>query len=105
MEAFGNVEIRTPTDVVRGARGVYSAATGMARLLGNVRITRGENQVNGTEALVNLNTGISRLVNAPGARVQGLIVPQQAQAQGQPPAPRPATPANPPCQPGAAPAR
>ena len=79
VELFGSVEIRTETEVVRGDRGVYSADTGLARLLGNVRITRGDNQVNGTEALVNLNTGISRLVNTPGQRVQGLIVPQQQQ--------------------------
>ena len=81
VELFGHVEIRTETEVVRGDRGVYSAETGLARLLGNVRITRGDNQVNGTEALVNLNTGISRLVNTPGQRVQGLIVPQQQQQQ------------------------
>ena len=85
VELFGNVEIRTATEVVRGDRGVYSAETGLARLLGNVRITRGDNQVNGTEALVNFNTGVSRLVNAPGVRVQGLIVPQQAQQQVTPP--------------------
>lgn len=77
VEAFGNVEIRTPTDVVRGSRGVYSAATGMARLLGDVRITRGENQLNGQEAIVNLRTGVARLVSRPGARVQGLILPNQ----------------------------
>ena len=102
VELFGHVEIRTATEVVRGDRGVYSAETGLARLLGNVRITRGDNQVNGTEALVNFNTGISRLVNAPGARVQGLIVPQQAQ-QGQPQSPPPPAPppGTPPCQPGA----
>ena len=81
VELFGHVEIRTETEVVRGDRGVYSAETGLARLLGNVRITRGDNQVNGTEALVNLNPGISRLVNTPGQRVQGLIVPQQQQQQ------------------------
>jgi lipopolysaccharide export system protein LptA len=77
VEAFGNVEIRTAGEVIRGSRGVYSAATGMARLLGDVRITRGENQVNGQEAIVNLRTGVARLVSAPGARVQGLILPQQ----------------------------
>ncbi|MBC7430867.1 MAG: hypothetical protein H7345_02255 [Rubritepida sp.] len=84
VELFGHVEIRTETEVVRGDRGVYSAETGLARLLGNVRITRGDNQVNGTEALVNLNTGISRLVNTPGQRVQGLIVPQQQQQRAAP---------------------
>lgn len=75
VEAFGNVEIRTPTEVVRGDRGVYSAVTGMARLLGGVRITRGENQLNGQESIVNMRTGVARLVNTPGQRVQGLIVP------------------------------
>lgn len=77
VEAFGNVEIRTPTDVVRGERGVYSPATGLARLLGGVRITRGENQLNGQEAIVNMRTGVARLVSTPGARVQGLILPNQ----------------------------
>jgi lipopolysaccharide export system protein LptA len=89
VEAFGNVEIRTPTDVVRGDRGVYSAATGMARLLGNVRITRGDNQLNGREAIVNLHTGVARLVASPGARVQGLVVPNSQTNEG---AARPATP-------------
>lgn len=84
IEAFGNVEIRTPTEVVRGDRGVYSAATGIARLLGEVRITRGDNQLNGREAIVNLATGIARLVSAPGARVQGLVVPQGAREQASP---------------------
>ena len=75
-ELFGNVEIRTPEEVVRGDRGVYSPVTGVARLLGNVRITRGENQLNGAEAIVNLRSNVARLVSAPGSRVQGLILPQ-----------------------------
>ena len=90
VELFGNVEIRTEAEVVRGERGVYSAVTGQARLLGDVRITRGDNQVNGREALVNMNTGISRIVSAPGQRVQGLIVPQQGNQQPGGPAPTPA---------------
>ncbi len=79
VEAFDAVEIRTADEVVRGDRGSYSPATGMARLVGDVRITRGDNQLNGQEAIVNLRTGVSRLVSAPGQRVQGLVVPQQAQ--------------------------
>jgi lipopolysaccharide export system protein LptA len=79
VEAFGNVEIRTAEEVVRGERGAYSPQTGLARLVGDVRITRGDNQLNGQEAIVNLRTGISRLVSAPGQRVQGLVVPQQSQ--------------------------
>ena len=92
VEAFGHVEIRTPTEVVRGDRGVYSPATGMARLLGNVRITRGDNQVNGREAIVNLRTGVARLVSASdrGERVRGLIVPQQDKP-GTPQAPSPSS--------------
>jgi lipopolysaccharide export system protein LptA len=79
VEAFGNIEIRTAEEVVRGERGVYSPQTGMARLLGNVRITRGDNQLNGQEAIVDLKSGVSRLVSAPGQRVQGLIMPQENQ--------------------------
>jgi lipopolysaccharide export system protein LptA len=83
VEAFGNVEIRTADEVVRGDRGVYSPNTGIARLLANVRITRGENTLSGQEAIVNMQTGVARLVSAPGARVQGLVVPQQG-GQGLP---------------------
>nr|WP_246522992.1 LptA/OstA family protein [Neoroseomonas eburnea] len=79
VEAFGNVEIRTAEEVVRGDRGVYSPNSGMARLLGQVRITRGENTLTGQEAIVNMQTGVARLVSAPGARVQGLVVPQGGQ--------------------------
>jgi len=83
VEAFGNVEIRTADEVVRGDRGVYSPNTGIARLLANVRITRGDNTLSGQEAIVNMQTGVARLVSAPGARVQGLVVPQQG-GQGLP---------------------
>ncbi|HWL83084.1 MAG TPA: LptA/OstA family protein [Roseomonas sp.] len=89
VEAFGNVEIRTPTEVVRGDRGVYSEVTGMARLLGGVRITRGDNQLNGQEAIVNMRSGVARLVSTPGQRVQGLIIPQQGQQALQPEQGRP----------------
>ena len=88
VEAFGQVEIRTPEEVVRGDRGVYNPQTGLARLVGQVRITRANNQLNGQEAIVNLRTGVSRLVSTPGARVQGLVVPQ-AQQPGQPAVPAP----------------
>ena len=80
VELFGNVEIRTETEVIRGERGVYAAGTGLARVLGNVRITRGENHIAGREALVNMNTGVSRILSQPGQRVQGIIMPQQGQA-------------------------
>jgi lipopolysaccharide export system protein LptA len=95
VEAFGNVEIRTAEEVVRGDRGVYSPNSGLARLLANVRITRGENTLSGQEAIVNMQTGVARLVSAPGARVQGLVVPQSGQslpAPGGAPQPQQETP-------------
>jgi len=79
VEAFGGVEIRTAEEVVRGDRAAYSPQTGLAQMTGGVRITRGENQLNGQEAIVDLRSGISRLVSAPGQRVQGLILPQSQQ--------------------------
>ncbi|MFN6953630.1 MAG: LptA/OstA family protein [Acetobacteraceae bacterium] len=78
VEAFGNIEIRTADEVVRGERGVYSPITGTARVTGNVRITRGENQLNGAEAIVDLRAGTARLVAAPGERVQGVVLPGSA---------------------------
>ena len=75
VEAFGNVQIRTAAETVRGDRGVYVPDSGIARLAGNVRITRGQNQLNGDEAVVNTQTGVSTLARSPGGRVQGLVVP------------------------------
>lgn len=88
VEAFGNVEIRTAAEVVRGDRAVYSPVTGLARVLGAVRITRGQNQLSGQEAIVDLRAGTARLV-APGGRVQGLIVPGSEQPGTATPIPRP----------------
>ena len=82
VEVFGNVEIRTEQEIVRGDRGVYSPVTGIARILGNVRITRGQNQLNGSEAIVDMRSGLARLVSAPGTRVQGLVVPQSGDQPG-----------------------
>ena len=75
VEGFGHVEIRTATETVKGDRGIYVAATGIARLGGHVRITRGENQLEGDDAIVNMRTGVSTLVREPGKRVEGLVVP------------------------------
>ncbi len=94
VEAFGNVVVSTPTDVVTGDRGVYVPDTGIAVLVDHVRITRGQNQLEGSEAEVNLKSGVSRLLAAgkgkTGGRVQGLLVPNEAQAP--PPGAAPAKP-------------
>ena len=78
VEAFGNVEVRTATDIARGDRGVYVPETGIARLVGNVRITHGPNQINGPAADVNMKTGVAHMIATPGGRVRGLILPNQA---------------------------
>ena len=90
VNAFGNVIVRTATETVRGDRGVYVPDTGIARIVGNVHITRGQNQLNGAAAIINMHTGIATMTEDPGARVQGLIVPNET--QGPPPGAAPGAP-------------
>jgi lipopolysaccharide export system protein LptA len=94
VEAFGHVDVRTPTETVLGDRGVYVPDTGKAHIIGHVRITRGQNQLNGSEAEVNMKTGVATMLPGGADRVHGLIVPNDAQAQ----------PAAPNAKPGAKPA-
>jgi len=79
VEAFGHVKVRTATEIVTGDRGVYVPDTGLARIVGHVHITRGENQLNGAAAIVNMKTGLATMTETPGARVQGLVVPNEQQ--------------------------
>ncbi len=99
VEAFGNVEVRTAQDTVRGDRGVYVPDTGMARLVGHVRVTHGENQLNGPAADINMKTGIAHMLSTPGGRVEGLIMPNDAASASAPgiapPASTPPAPAAP----------
>ena len=80
VDAFGHVEVRTATEIFHADKGVYIPDTGIARLVGNVHLTRGQNQLNGDEAVINLKTGVSTMERNPGGRVQGLVVPNDAQA-------------------------
>jgi lipopolysaccharide export system protein LptA len=82
VEAFGHVSVRTPTDIATGDRGVYVPETGIALLVGHVRITRGQNQLAGERAVVDLKTGVSRLLGAGSGPVKGLIVPNDNTSQG-----------------------
>jgi lipopolysaccharide export system protein LptA len=75
VEAFGNVEVRTATDTVRGARAAYVPDLGIARVLGNVQVVHGQNVITGAAADVNMKTGIAHIVADPAQRVQGMIVP------------------------------
>jgi lipopolysaccharide export system protein LptA len=87
LEAYGNVEARTQTDVIRGDRALYIPETGIARVIGNVRVTSGQNQINGPAAEVNMRTGVARMLADPGGRVQGVITPGSP-APGAQPAPQ-----------------
>ena len=105
-EAFGHVVMRTPTQTVRGDRGVYLPPTGLARLTGDAQLTQGANQVHGADLLVDLNTGIYRLLSAPGQRVEGLVTPNDAgtpPAAGDAPPAAKASPKSPDQKPGTAP--
>jgi lipopolysaccharide export system protein LptA len=80
VEAYGNVEVRTVADTVRGDRGLYFPDTGLARVFGHVRITHGQNQINGPAADVNMKTGIAHMVSVANNRVEGIIMPSEAGA-------------------------
>jgi lipopolysaccharide export system protein LptA len=84
VEAFGHIVLRTATDIVTGDRGRYEPDTGIAHILGNVHITRGANQLNGAAAVVNMKTGLATMTQAPGGRVQGLVVPNANAGADQP---------------------
>ncbi len=84
VEAFGNVEVRTATDTVHGDRGVYVPDSGIARIVGHVRLTHGQNQLNGPAADINMKTGIAHIVSDPATRVQGLIMPNDANLSNTP---------------------
>lgn len=73
VDAFGHVHISLQNAIIRGDRGVYLPANGVATICGNVRITSGNNQLNGKCAEVNLKTGIYRLTG----RAKGLLEPKK----------------------------
>lgn len=83
IEAAGNVEVRTATDIVRADRGDYRPPSGIATVEGNVKITRGDTQLNGDRGEVNFKSGQSRLLSAQqGGRVRGLFLPPAQDADG-----------------------
>jgi lipopolysaccharide export system protein LptA len=88
VRAWGNVTITTESEVVHGNRGVYDASKKLATLEGDVQITRGKNQLNGEKAIINLETGVSRLVAAPGQRVQSIFYPGSVNEAPSPLTPR-----------------
>lgn len=81
VDAFDNIVITTPDEIVRSSRGIYDVETGIATLTGSVKITRGQNQLNGEYAEVNLNTGVSRLFGRGKGGVQGIFTPEKNPAR------------------------
>jgi lipopolysaccharide export system protein LptA len=65
IDAKDNVVVTTPTDVARGASGVYNVDAGIVTLARDVTITRGDNVLKGQYGIVNLNTNVSRVLSAP----------------------------------------
>lgn len=76
VDAYDNVSIRSPKEVIRGKRGIYNTKTGIVILHGSVKITRGPDQLSGDSAEVNLNTGVSRLLSTGKSKIRGLFGPK-----------------------------
>jgi lipopolysaccharide export system protein LptA len=96
IDAEGNVVIVTPTETLRGNRGVYKAATNTAEITGNVKIERGPNIIEGQRAEVDLTTNVSKMFGGEnsGGRVRGLFFPgSQPNSGGKAPSPAPSNPA------------
>ena len=73
LEAYGNVVVKTPTDVVRGDEATYDMNT--AVVTGNAQIERKGGKVAGAKISIDLHTGISTIVSAPTQRVKGHFIP------------------------------
>jgi len=81
INAFDNVLISTPTEIVRAQRGVYNVKTGIVVATGSVKISRGQDQLNGQAAEINLNTGISRMLGSAAGRVHGSFQSQSVKGK------------------------
>jgi lipopolysaccharide export system protein LptA len=96
LDAEGNVVIVTPSETLRGNRGIYRADTNIAELIGNVKIERGPNILEGERAEVNLTTNVSKMFGSESGtgRVRGVFFPGSEKKPGtQAPSPSPTNPA------------
>ena len=88
LEAYQNVHVSTPTEIVRGDRGVYNVKSGIATIIGSVKITRGDDQMNGDYAEVDMKSGVSRMLAGPkggSGRVKVLLKPSKSEKKTQNP--------------------
>lgn len=79
IEAVGEVFFVTPTQTMRGDRGVYDMATEELVVTGEVILSEGENVVRGGRLVYNVRTETGRMQGAPtasGNRVQGVFYPE-----------------------------
>ncbi len=79
MQAINNVTITTPTEIVTGDKGKYSATTNKAIITGNVKIKRGKNILQGDKAEIDMSTNISKIFGSPAdnGRVKGIFYPSE----------------------------
>lgn len=78
--ATGNVYFVTPTQVVRGDRAVYTAASDTIVVTGDVILTQGENVMTGSRLTVVVATNNAVMDGAPssaGQRVRGVFYPDE----------------------------
>jgi len=88
LEAYQNVHVSTPSEIVRGDRGIYNVESGIATIIGSVKITRGDDQMNGDYAEVDMKSGVSRMLRSPegsGGRVKVLLKPSKSEKKTQEP--------------------
>lgn len=88
LEAEQNVVITTPSEVAKGAKGVYNLDNNTAQLTGGVTIERGPNTLLGERADVDLNTNISKIFSgkqspAGGGRVRAVFFPEKLEQTNQ----------------------
>ncbi len=81
LEAFGNVIITTPEEVLTGDRAKYEANENIAQIFDNVKITKGPNILEGARAQVNLKTNVSKIFGSKegdgySGRVKGVFYPK-----------------------------
>jgi len=82
VDAFDKVRIITLEETATADRGIYNVESGIATLVGSVKLVRGENVLKGCRAEVNLNTGVSNLFGCKGSsnvRASGSLIPDKKQ--------------------------
>ena len=66
---FNNVSIKTNNEVAFSDKAIYNNDTEICKLFGNVKLQRGESFLIGEYAEVDLRSGISKLLPAPGSKL------------------------------------